>query len=124
MKYRLMPSVFVVSLGLSVFVSNAFAGDAYSATDLKKAIEAAAAHSATTKCNPFVDPGCHVPTGNPDGPPGCTDCAPNEMLKALRVGDSLLQMKSIDLNGSQMQLLEPNGGTNSVIFSLPKQTTN
>ena len=56
------------------------------------------------KCNPFVEPGCNTPTGDP--PFGCTDCSMADLAKLFRTGDGIRKLESIKIDGKTIKFRE------------------
>ncbi len=56
------------------------------------------------KCNPFVEPGCNTPTGDP--PLGCTDCSMADLAKLLRKGETIRKLESIKIDGKTIKFRE------------------
>lgn len=110
---------FAVLLVLKSLTFQAWAQTTYTDQDLVAAAKALGSKDTTIKCNPFIDPGCHVPVPRSEGPNGCTDCKPSSLLDALRSDDLLIQTETLDIGNTELKLLERRSNEAPQLFSLP-----
>lgn len=120
MSFRTLQFHFAALLVLSFSTEFTIADEVYDRASLIAATILLKSASGTPSCNPMIDPGCHIPVPGSDGPDGCTDCAPNSLLEALKVDQNILMPDNITINGVILELLQENRGTGT-LFAVPSQ---
>lgn len=121
MSFQQMLCLTAVLSVLSAGFAPAYSQTAYDEKALKEAIESIVAADKAPKCDPFIDPGCHIPVPGSTGPDGCSDCKPSALLDALRQGDKYLLPDNVEINGSKIKLLEKYETGAGTTLSLPSQ---